>query len=256
MISNGGSTITMTDGGNSEQTSWFISTPQSITSFTASFDYQATANGTQQLADGVAFVLQKSGPSALGNDGSGLGYAGISGASAAVEFNVLNGPDYNSQEFAAGHVPGTNFATDGMTGTSSTYISTGDVDLANPTDTHASGDEIQVVLTYDGSVLTETLTDLDNGATFMTSYTENLTAILGGETAYVGFTTGTGGAASTQTISNFNFEAGSLVDPTVPPGTSNVVGNVAFADSNPPTHSMRPRRPRAPTPSALSLSIR
>ena len=201
-VSNGGSTLTLTNGGNTEYGSWFESAPQSITSFTASFDYQATANGQEMLADGIAFVLQELGISALGGPvseygGSGLGYAGIAGPSAAVEFNVYSG-----------HVQGTNFAIDGSTGT---YNPTGGVDLANPADPYASGDEIHIVLTYNGSVLTETLTDLDNGATYSTSYSENIPAILGAGTAYVGFTAGTGGGSSTQAVSDFIFES----DPTV-----------------------------------------
>jgi hypothetical protein len=214
-ISNSGSTLTLTNNSNGEYGSWFSNHTYSITSFTASFDYQATGH-----ADGIAFVLQDDprGSSALGifaeDNGSGLGYVGIS-PSAAVELN-----------FYVGHVQGTNFATNGSTGT---YNPTGNVHL------DGNGDVIQVVLSYNGSVLTETLTDLNNGATYSTSYMENLSAILHSGTAYVGFAAGTGDEASTQIVSNFSFEPDTAVavDPTVPPGTSNVVGNIAVADSNP-----------------------
>ena len=78
---------------------------------------------------------------------------------------------YNSG--TPGHVPGTNFATDGSTGT---YDPTSDIPFGN-------GDEIQVVLSYNGSVLTETLTDITDGAnygdTYSINYTENLAQILG-----------------------------------------------------------------------------
>ncbi len=214
-INSAGSTITLTNNMTGEYGSWFSNHTYLITSFTASFDYQATGQ-----ADGIAFVLQDDprGGSALGvnfagNGGSGLGYAGIS-PSVAVELNIYDG-----------HVQGTNFATNGSTGT---YNSTGNVHL------DGNGDVIQVVLSYDGSVLTETLTDLNTGATYSTSYTENLSAILGSDTAYVGFTGGTGAAASTQIVSNFTFEsdAAVAVDPTVTPGTLNVIGNVAVANPN------------------------
>ena len=69
-----------------------------------------------------------------------------------------------------------------------------------------SGDPIEVNLAYDGSTLTEQLTDLSTGATWSTSYTSvDLAAITGGSTAYLGFTGGTGGLTSTQTISDFTF---------------------------------------------------
>ena len=141
-VGNGGSTLTLTNDNIGEYGSWFSKTPQSIDNFTASFNYQAS--GEQTLADGMAFILRNSsaGSSALGGPfseygGSGLGYAGISN-SAAVEFNVYSG-----------HTQGTNFATDGSTGN---YYSTGAVAFWN-------GDEIHVELSYNGSVLTETVTD-------------------------------------------------------------------------------------------------
>jgi hypothetical protein len=194
-ISTDGSAITLTNDLQGEYGSWFGSNTHSITAFTASFDYQASGD-----ADGMAFILQNDprGAGALGTDfaqngGTGLGYEGIS-PSAAVEFNFYgNDPP---------HVPGTNFATDGSVGS---YNPTGDVTLGN-------GDNIQVVLSYDGNILTETLTDLTNGATYSTSYTGiDLSDIVGSNSAYVGFSAGTGLDSSTQTVSNFNFESGDAV---------------------------------------------
>ena len=183
-ITNGGASLTLTDGGLDEAGSWFNNTV-SLARFTASFDYQANGDG-----DGIAFILQNdpSGTGALEQDsahngGSGLGYSGIS-PSAAVEFNIYNG-----------HTQGTNFATNGATGN---YNSTSDVAFWN-------GDEIHVDLSYDGSVLTETLTDLANGATFTASYSVDLQQIVGTSTAYVGFSGASGGATATQTVSNFFF---------------------------------------------------
>ena len=71
----------------------------------------------------------------------------------------------------------------------------------------ASGDPINVTVSYDPNTLTltETLTDSTNANTFTTSYAGiNLATILGGNTAYVGFTGSTGPAGgSIQQISNF-----------------------------------------------------
>jgi Legume lectin domain/FecR protein len=204
-VSNAGSTIEMTNGTYVEATSWFASTVHSISQFTASFDYTAiSGNGFLDPADGMAFILQNSaaGVDALGDTGRALGYgtgdnnvAPIA-PSAAIEFNLYT--IYGQ---------GTAFATDGGTGH---YNSTGSVGFAN-------GDEIQAIVSYNGSVLTETLTDLVNGATYSANYTVDLASVLGSDTAYVGFSAATGGSVSTQTISNFTF--------TPPPASSTVVAS-------------------------------
>ena len=164
--------------------------------------------GRRGTADGFAFVLQDSsaGTFALGGAGGSLGYGSalsigggtVISPSAAVEFNLYSG-----------HTQGTNFATDGITGdygSTGHYNSTGNVAFWN-------GDAMQVQLTYNGNVLTETLTDLVNDATYSASYTVNLAQILGSDVAYVGFTAANGGATSTQTISNFTFSDGTFISP-------------------------------------------
>ena len=50
-----------------------------------------------------------------------------------------------------------------------------------------------------------TLTDLDFALSHSAAYAVNLPAIVGADTAYVGFGGGTGGYASTQTVSSFQF---------------------------------------------------
>ena len=181
-VSNNVLTLTKNGSGNTANALWY-NTPISVASpFTVQFTYQGQANG----ADGIAFVFQNAGTSALGNVGGGLGYSGISGASAAYEMNIYNG-----------HTQGTNFTTNGSTGT---YNATGNVNIA-------SGDLINVSLTYNPSAgtLTEILTDTSTGATYSKVYSnQNLASLLGSQTATIGFTGGDGGVTSTQTISNFS----------------------------------------------------
>ena len=198
-ISSDGSALTLTDGGVGEAASWFANNRVSVGGFTASFDYQATPGG-----DGMAFVLQDdpNGKSALetdfaANGGTGLGMAGIS-PSVAVQFNIYSG-----------HTPGTNFVTDD---------STGNYNLTSPVDFWDTGDKIQVALSYDGSTLTETLTDLANGNAFSTSYDQvDLAQILGSDTAFVGVTAASGGATSAQTVSDFIYTAEAPPPPPPPP---------------------------------------
>jgi hypothetical protein len=57
-----------------------------------------------------------------------------------------------------------------------------------------NGDTLQVTLTYNGTTLTESIKDLATGKTTTSSSPVNLAHVVGGSTAYVGFTGGTGGS--------------------------------------------------------------
>jgi hypothetical protein len=60
-------------------------------------------------------------------------------------------------------------------------------------------------LGYDGTTLTLSLTDTVSGANFSASQVVNIPATVGGNTAYVGFTAGTGGATAVQQILNWTY---------------------------------------------------
>ena len=193
--------LTLTDSNNSEARSAFYAIPLSIgAGFTASFNYQPI--GTQNAqADGAAFVIQTAGPTALGGTGSSLGYYGIANPSAAAEFNIWQG-----------NLPGGATNPNG-----STYIGTngyvpnqnGNTNNWNLVPFLASGDLVNVQLSYSAGTLSELLTDENPSSSFylntaMISQSVNLASLLGTGTAYVGFTGGTGGANATQNISNFS----------------------------------------------------
>ena len=187
---NGGAVITnnvltLTDGVTGEARSSFLDAPEYIQSFTASFTYQESGVNPD---DGIAFVIQNSsaGASALGGSGEGLGYSGIS-PSAALELDIYNN---NSSIF-----PGIALRTNGGTGS---YLSASPVSLT-------SGHPINVTLGYSSGLLSVTLTDSVTQASFSSTFSIDLPGLLGGNSAFVGFTGATGGLASTQTVSNFSF---------------------------------------------------
>ncbi len=183
-----GNTVTLTDGLGNEDASMFLNYPQYIGGFVASFTYQDVGGGG---ADGAAFVLQNDprGPTALGAGGGGLGYGGIT-PSAALEFN-LYGPNAPSATSS-----GINFQINGAVGVP--YV---DSTPVNP----AGGNPIDVIVRYDGTTLSLTLTDTVALVSFSTNYVADLPTLLGTNTAYVGITGANGGVASTQRISNFYF---------------------------------------------------
>src|SRR5262249_8196956 len=88
-----------------------------------------------------------------------------------------------------------------------------------------------ITLSYNGTVLTESIFDPTTGQTFTTSYTVNIAQLVGGDTAYVGFTGGTGGLFSLQDILTwtYNEQEGNL-PPRAP--TNLQVANVERHDNN------------------------
>jgi hypothetical protein len=62
-------------------------------------------------------------------------------------------------------------------------------------------------LTYDGTTLTLTLTDTVTNATFTASQAINIPSTVGADTAWAGFTAGTGGTVSTQEILTWTYQA-------------------------------------------------
>jgi hypothetical protein len=156
-----------------------------IGAFQASFIYRTPGGG----ADGVTFCVQNDprGAAALGAAGGYLGVSGIT-PSAELTMNIYGG--------ASGGM-GISWATNGGNGTP--YSTPGTVNLA-------SSDNIAVGLTYLNGVLQVTLADQTTGDTFSTNMNVgSLPAIVGGQTAYVGFTGADGGISSTQTITDFQF---------------------------------------------------
>lgn len=185
--------LQLTDGLKNEARSAFYSVPQYIAGFVASFTYIAGPGNTANLADGVAFTLQNSpnGLAALGANGGGLGYLGIT-PSVALELDLFNGSPGGT---------GINWETNGLTAGNG-GVGNGGISPVNL----ASTDPIAVSLFYNDGAgqLNVTLTDQITSASYRTNYhVGDLAALLGSGQAYVGFTGSTGGSDAVQSISNF-----------------------------------------------------
>ena len=192
-----GTALELTDGGQGEAGSAFCTTPVNVQSFTNDFTFQLSNIN----ADGFTFTIQGVGPTALGPGGGGLGYGPDSPGgvpnygtpitnSVAVKFDLYN----NAGE-------GTNSTGLYTNGASPTIPAT---TLGGGVNLH-SGDPMQVQMVYDGTTLTMTITDTTTAATFTTSWPINIPAMMAGNTAYVGFTGGTGGGTVIQQILSWTY---------------------------------------------------
>ena len=179
--------LTTGSGGIGNSSAWYNS-PLYVGAFQVSFTYQDVGGGG---ADGVSFTVQNDprGLTALGGGGGGLGITGIT-PSAEIEFNIYapNSPGGGSGGSYAFHVNGANGA----------YLSAAPVSIDG-------GRPINVLVTYQGGVVSLSLQDSVTLAVFNTSFAADLPSIVGGQTAYFGFTGAEGGVFSTQTITNFAY---------------------------------------------------
>jgi hypothetical protein len=81
----------------------------------------------------------------------------------------------------------------------------GSNDLTNSGIDLHSGDVFNVSITYDGNILTVTITDAQTKASISRSYAVDIVSAVGSNLGYVGFTAGTGGLTATQRILTWSF---------------------------------------------------
>jgi hypothetical protein len=221
------SRLQLTNGGSLQAGSAWFNTPLNIQSFINDFTFQIA----NPVADGFTFTIQNTGLTALGPAGGGLGYGpdvpgnppGI-GKSVAIKFDIYNnqGEGYDS----------TGIYTNGASPT------TPSVNLTNTGINLLSGDTFSVHMVYNGATLTMTITDGVTNASYTTSWTINIPQVVGANTAYVGFTGGTGGLTSSQKIGTWTFtpttqSAPQAATPTFSPvaGTYGSTQNVTISDA-------------------------
>ncbi len=192
-------------------------------SFSTQFQFRITNPGGIDPADGITFVLAAS-PTGLGDPGGGLGYQGVPN-SVAIEFDTFNNGamDQNSSNHIAIDTGGvlTNTALANVYGIqtcdfggSTSYTAAGCL---------SNGHLWTATITYDGANLTVKVIDPAEGTTFtaINNYPINIGSLLGTNTAYVGFTSGTGAGDENHDIVNWQFANTSQL-PSLLPTISNL----------------------------------
>jgi len=207
--------LTLTTNANSEASSAWFNTAQSLSNFTAQFTYNFV-NGSAPPADGFTFALQNDSLTAIGGGGGALGYVGNSLLGSANDHSVALAFDlWNNQNQANPRVTRTGFSATGYGGImyqESDPFDPTKIVLSNPT-------PITVKIDYRDGVFTRTLTQGAN--TVVKTQNLNLADRIG-SSAFVGFTGGTGGANATQTFSNFSYTTGGA--PAVAPAAQALTG--------------------------------
>lgn len=191
-----GTRLRLTDGGQSEDSSVWSSTPVNVQNFTQDFSFQMT----NAIGNGMTFTIQNAGTTALGPAGAGLGYGASSPGgtlgiptSVAVKFDLYNG-------FGEGN-DSTGLYTDGASPTVPA------IDMTSSGVNLHSGDIMSVHMTYDGATLSMTITDTVTNAVFTTSWPIDIPGTVGAPTAYIGFTGATGGATAVQDVLDWTYVA-------------------------------------------------
>ena len=199
-----GTGLQLTDGGINEVAAAYTSTPVAVSSFLSQFHFQLT----NPRGEGFTFIIQGNGPTSIGGGGGGLG-SWIIPKSVAVKFDLANNSGEGSDT--------TGLFLNGVQPTIGSVVPTaGDLSLADGGINLFSGDVMNAFLTYDGATLQVTITDTVTGASATQSYAVNIPSVVGGPTAYVGFTAATDGSSATQTILDWSYSPGGLAPPAAP----------------------------------------
>ncbi|WP_353069208.1 chitobiase/beta-hexosaminidase C-terminal domain-containing protein [Tunturibacter empetritectus] len=213
--------LLLTSGGVSQAGSAFYNVPIDIRAFTADFAFQLI----NPQADGFTFTIQNAKATALGSNGSALGYASTKAmpTSVAVKFDFHNNSGEGDDS--------TGFYIDGAMPTIPA------VDMTSSGVILKSGNIMQAHLSYDGTTLTLTLTDIIAAKTFIYSQAINIPQIVGANTAYVGFTGGSGGSTAIQKILTWTYSASVAAVPPASPtfsppsGSYTTTQNIALSDT-------------------------
>jgi serine/threonine protein kinase len=186
-----GSSLRLTDAapGPKARTA-FYATPLDVESFTTAFRFQIGAGAN--TADGFTCCIQNNDANQVGAAAAGLGYQGIP-KSLAVKFDLWSnaGEGNNSTGLYLNGAPPDKPGSIDLTGTG--------IDLHN-------GHPYDVILTYQKGRLELTIADAtDSKKTFQKTFAIDIPATVGGQSAYFGFTGGTGTIGAVQDVLTWTY---------------------------------------------------
>jgi hypothetical protein len=220
-----GSALQLTDTADpGEAGSAWYAVPVNVQSFTTNFTLQLL----NPNANGMTFTIQNrppassdssilyvsGGPNALANNANGLGYSGSTGSggqiagllnSVAVKFDLYTGSGDTTGLYTNGADPSQN-----------------SIDMTSSGLNLHSGNPLNVTLAYNGTTLTMTITDTKTKASFSKSWAIDIPSTVGGSTAYVGFTGGTGGLTAVLDVVSWTYSASPGQTPAVPAAPTNL----------------------------------
>jgi hypothetical protein len=194
---------------------WYVA-PVNVGSFTTNF----TLHLLSPNANGMTFTIQNfpptslnasgaipstrsnlwvsGGPTTMANSQAGLGYSGGTGSfasqitgllsSVAVKFDLYSGTGNDTGLYTNG-----------------ADVSQNGVSMNGSGVSLHSGNPLAVAMNYNGTTLSMTITDTVSQASYSKSWTINIPSIVGGSTAYIGFTGSTGGQTATQDVTAWTY---------------------------------------------------
>jgi hypothetical protein len=188
-----GTALRLTNGQRNLIASAFYAAPVDVRSFTTTFRFKI--GRARELADGFTFCIQGNDPSQLGRGAEGLGYETIR-KSVAVKFDLWSNAGEGNNS--------TGLYTGGARPTRA-----GSIDLSpDGIDLHG-GHLYRVRLTYDGGRLAlKVLDEGDKRRAFRHRFRVDVPALVGGPSAYAGFTAASGGRGAVQDILTWTWTSG------------------------------------------------
>jgi hypothetical protein len=195
--------------------------------FTTSFQFQITDRGgytpdwepgvVNDGADGFTFTIQNEGPAARGLYASGIGYYGITN-SLAVEFDTWNNkPSYcepNGNHVAVQSLGATGNQPEHCADPGGAFTNP-TLGIAVPQKDLSDGTIYDVTITYLPGLLRVYFDNLSNPLLSINVDLGNLLNLQGGRSAFIGFTSSTGGAFENHDILNWSYsdvpEPGSML---------------------------------------------
>ncbi len=215
-----GTVLRLTPASGGQAGAAYSTTPVALGSnatFSTTFQFRFTSPGGIDPADGITFVMAAN-SSGLGTSGGDIGYGGVPN-SVAIEFDTFNngGADGNSSNHVSidmnGHIiDGSNLSDQNLTN----VYGVATCDFGSSTNNASpgcmsNGDLWTVTIGYDGTNLSATMWDQSGAHAEASPFTVygsvpiNIASFLGTNTAFVGFTAGTGAGFENHDIISWQF---------------------------------------------------